>query len=102
MGERTRFRSDALHMAQAERCATALADALYGLGVTHRALAAALGVTVSTVDSWTRVSDPKLPGVANFAALCGWLGARQPGAGQQVAAAAGRPWSGLPAVEAGA
>src|SRR5215218_9714678 len=85
--ERQRFRSDELRAARASRFAAQLADSLYALGVTHKDLAQALSVAPSTVDSWTRGADPKIPSEATFARLCTWLDAQAPGTGRKLAAA---------------
>jgi non-specific serine/threonine protein kinase len=91
--ERRRFRSDELRAARAARFAAQLADSLYALGLTHKDLARTLNVAPSTVDSWTRGADPKIPGEATFARLCAWLDAQAPGTGRKLAAAAGRVWN---------
>ena len=91
--ERQRFRSDELRAARAARFAAQLADSLYALGVTHKDLAQALSVAPSTVDSWTRGADPKIPGEGTFARLCAWLDAQAPGTGRKLATAAGRVWT---------
>ena len=44
------------------------------------------------MDSWTRAADPTLPAGADFARLCALIEARQPGAGRDLAVAAGQPW----------
>src|SRR3954469_25104001 len=95
--ERRRFRPDELRAARAGRFAAHLADSLYALGLTHKDLAAGLGVAPSTVDSWTRGADPKIPGEDTFARLCAWLDGQAPGTGRKLAGAAGRVWT--PAAE---
>ncbi len=92
MGRR-HTRSDELHAAQAERFAALLADLLYQVGLTHKEVAQMLGVPVGTVDSWTRGSDPKIPSETNLSALCVMLNEHKPGAGVELASAAGRSWS---------
>ena len=94
MGRR-HTRSDEMRAAQAEKFAARLADLLSEFGLTHKDVAQALGVPVGTVDSWTRGSDPKIPGEANFGALCALLDARRAGAGESLAQVAGRSWSPL-------
>src|SRR5205823_586964 len=48
-----------------------------------------LGVSLYTVDSWTRAVDPKIPGEANLEKLCALLDSRVAGLGKKVASAAG-------------
>jgi non-specific serine/threonine protein kinase len=91
--ERRRFRSDELRAARATRFAAQLADCLYALGLTHKDLARGLGVALSTVDSWTRGADPKIPSEDTFARLCAWLDGQAPGTGRKLATAAGRTWT---------
>ncbi|HUS14761.1 MAG TPA: AfsR/SARP family transcriptional regulator, partial [Chloroflexia bacterium] len=90
MGRRTFYRDD-LREARAARFATELAAVLSEAGVTHRALALALGIAQPTVDSWTRVADPKLPGTHNMERLGAFLEARQPGTAARLRNAAGQP-----------
>ena len=92
MAQRRRFHFDELRAARAGRFAAKLADILHALGMTHKELAQALGVTHHAVDSWTRGVDPTIPGEPNYARLCSLLEARQPGAGRELAAAGGHPW----------
>ena len=90
MGRRT-FYNDELRVAYAARFAAELAAILYDVGLTHRELAQELGVAQATVDSWTRVADPKVPGAPNLLRLCAVLEGRQPSAGTRLSAAAGQP-----------
>src|SRR5215217_5293158 len=92
MAQRRRFHFDELRAARASRFAAKLADILHDLGMTHKELAQALGVTHQAVDSWTRGVDPTVPGEPNYARLCGLLEAHKPGAGRELAAAGGHPW----------
>src|SRR5579859_7114203 len=96
MSQRRHFATGEARAARADRFAAALAVALHELGLTHKALAQELGLTRYTVDSWTRVADPMLPGEENLARLCTVLDAHRPGLGQQLAAAAGAPARPLP------
>src|SRR5215212_10773447 len=90
--QRRRFHFDELRAARATRFAARLADILHELGITHKELAQQLGVTHYAVDSWTRGADPTLPAGGNFERLCALLEARKPGAGRDLAVAAGQPW----------
>src|SRR5438105_2298339 len=92
-----RLYPDDLHAARVRRFASLLAELLYELDLNHKDLAAALGVTRYTVDSWTRSEDARIPGDESFARLAAWLEERKPGAGVALAAAAGRPWTPAPA-----
>src|SRR5215212_449712 len=92
MAERRRFYFDELRAARATRFAAKLADILHELGITHKELALALGVTHHAVDSWTRGADPTIPGEPNLARLCALLEGRRPGAGRELAVAAGFAW----------
>ena len=71
---------------KAAQFATALAEALHGLKLTHKKLAEALGITLHSVDSWTRANHPNLPGEENLRKLCDLLDARQAGLGQRLSA----------------
>ena len=82
---------DAVRAVQARQFAAALAAVLHDLRLTHKALAARLGVTHHTVDSWTRIADPMLPSAVNLERLIAVLEHARPGAGGPVAAAAARP-----------
>src|SRR5262249_19417502 len=91
-----RIYPDDLHAARARRFATLLGDLLYALDLSHKDLAQALGVPRYTVDSWTRSEDAHIPGDLMFGRVCAFLDARRPGAGAQLAEAAGR--TGAPTV----
>jgi len=71
---------------KAAQFATALAEALHGLKITHKKLAEALGITLHSVDSWTRANSPNLPSVENLRKLCDLLEARQAGLGLRLQA----------------
>src|SRR5689334_9367978 len=90
MGRRRGGGRDELRAAQADRFAAELAALLQDLGLTHRELAQQLGITHHTVDSWTRVADPMLPGEANLQRLVALLEQRQPGLGRRLAQITGR------------
>ena len=64
--------------------AAALSEALHALRLRHRQVAAALGITLATVDSWTRLGKPAMPGEKNLHALCQWLDEVQPGVGARL------------------
>src|SRR5262249_12848118 len=87
-----RYYRDELRAARARRFAAQLADTLYDLGITHKALALEMGVSLHTVDSWTRAVDPNVPGKPNLDHLCDLLESRKVGAGTSVAKAAGHKW----------
>jgi non-specific serine/threonine protein kinase len=86
------FRIDEARAARAARFAAQLAETLHELGITHKELAQQLGVTHHTVDSWTRGTDPTIPGTDNLNRLCAVLESHGPGLGTQVAIAAGHKW----------
>src|SRR3954471_23037013 len=92
MAQRRSMRYDAAKEARALRFATALADALHDLHITHKEPAQQLGVTVYAVDYWTRGADPAIPGAPNLDKLCSLLEARMPGLGTAMAKAAGHSW----------
>ena len=69
---------------KAAQFATALADALHGLKLTHKKLAEVLGITLHSVDSWTRTNAPNLPSEENLRKLCDLLDTRQAGLGQRL------------------
>ncbi len=69
--------------------ATELASALHELRITHRKLAQALGVTLATIDSWCRMTNPNMPGEQNLQKLCSWLDECNPGAGARLLAITG-------------
>lgn len=71
---------------KAAQFATALAEALHGLKITHKKLAEALGITLHSVDSWTRANSPNLPSADNLRKLCELLEARQAGLGSRLQA----------------
>src|SRR5215212_4126568 len=100
MGRRT-FYNDELREAYAARFAAELAAILYDVGLTHRELAQELGVAQATVDSWTRVADPKVPGAPHRLRLWAVLDGSQPGARILLSASAGQPLSSGGAVPAG-
>src|SRR5690348_13785119 len=87
-----RYYRDEIKAARARRFAAQLADALYDLHITHKALARELGISLHTVDSWTRAVDPNVPGEPNLNRLCALLERTKPGAGVQVAKAVGHKW----------
>jgi hypothetical protein len=93
MSNRNRHRFDSAKASQAARFAETLADALHELRLTHMDVAGKLGLSLYTVDSWTRVGDPKIPGGANLNRLCSLLEERQGGLGSKIAASAGLDWS---------
>ena len=68
--QRYRFDFDSARAERAARSAETLADVLHEVGLTHREVGRLLGVSVYTVDSWTRAVDPKIPGEANLEKLC--------------------------------
>lgn len=68
--------------ARAERFSAALAAILHELKLTHRELAAAVGVTAATVASWTGAAAPQVPAPANLARLCAVLELRKAGASE--------------------
>ena len=68
----------------ARQFAAALSETLHGLRMKHRQVAEALGVTLATVDSWTRLTNPTIPGEKNLTTLCHWLDGVQPGAGSRL------------------
>src|SRR5690242_66609 len=92
MVRRRSFQFDELRAARANRFAARLADLLHELSITHKELAQQLGITHYAVDSWTRAADPTLPAGVNFERLCALIEARKPGAGRELAVAAGQPW----------
>ncbi|HET6262513.1 MAG TPA: hypothetical protein VFG99_09790, partial [Chloroflexia bacterium] len=92
MAQRRSSRYDAAKEARALNFATALADALHELHITHKDLAHQLGVSIFSVDYWTRGVNPSTPGAENLNRLCALLEARSPGAGVAVARAAGYSW----------
>ena len=73
-----RTTSSDFHDQQAAQFSKLLADALHTLRITHRELAAALGVTVAAVDSWTSNASPRIPGAANLARLYALLDQHDP------------------------
>jgi predicted ATPase len=87
---RGNFYSDEMRVACAARFAAELAAILYDVGITHRELAQQLGVAHATVDSWTRVVNPTLPGEPNMLRLSELLEQQKPGAGARIRGAAGQ------------
>src|SRR5947207_7175635 len=84
-----RYRFDSTRAVRAARSAETLAGVLHEVGLTHRDVGHLLGVSLYTVDSWTRAVDPKIPGEANLEKLCALLDSRVAGLGKKVASAAG-------------
>ncbi len=79
--------------ARSAQFAAVLSEILHAQQLGHRELAAALGLSRFTVDSWTRAGDPALPGDENLAQLCSFLDQRQSGLGARLAAAAQFAWT---------
>jgi hypothetical protein len=59
MSNRNRHRFDSAKASQAARFAETLADALHDLRLTHMDVAGKLGLSLYTVDSWTRAGDDR-------------------------------------------
>src|SRR4051794_12441137 len=95
MLQERRYYRDEIKAARARRFAAQLAETLYELGITHKALARELVISLHTVDSWTRAADPNVPGEPNLDRLCALLERRKLGAGAQVAKAAGHKWQAI-------
>lgn len=74
--------------ARAAAFADVLAEVLHNLSLTHAELARLTGVRTVSVDSWTRLSNPNLPGPENLSRLCAVLDVREPGTGERVRRAA--------------
>src|SRR5947207_9594492 len=91
-----RYRFDSTRAVRAARSAETLAGVLHEVGLTHRDVGHLLGVSLYTVDSWTRAADPKIPGEANLEKLCALLDSRVAGLGKKVASAAGAKWAAPP------
>ena len=87
---RGHFHRDELRMAYATKFAAELADILYDEGITHRELSLQLGVAHATVDSWTRVTNPKIPSKHNMLRLCEFLEKIKPGASAGIRSATGQ------------
>ena len=68
----------------ARQFSAALSETLHALRLKHRQVAVALGLTLATVDSWTRLTNPALPGEKNLTALGRWLDEMQTGAGTRL------------------
>src|SRR4051812_26932244 len=88
-----RYSFDGARAEQAALSAETLAGVLHEVGLTHRDVGRLLGVSLYTVDSWTRAVDPKIPGAANLEKLCALLESRSAGLGKKVASAAGVKWA---------
>ena len=69
--------------------ARTLTRTLRELGIRHRDLADAVGVSVHTIASWTRVDGAKIPGGDNLRQLAFFVEQRRPGAGRALEALAG-------------
>src|SRR3954452_21228380 len=91
-----RYSFDGARAEQAARSAETLAGVLHEVGLTHRDVSRLLGVSLYTVDSWTRAVDPKIPGAANLERLCSLLESRTAGLGRKIASAAVVKWAGPP------
>ncbi len=93
MRQRLLYR-DEKRMAYAANFAAELAEILYELDMTHRELSLQLGVAQATVDSWTRIENPKIPGDRNLQRLGELLEKLKPSAGTRLRSALGKPLAG--------
>lgn len=87
-----RFRFDNVKAERASRFSAALSDALHELKLTHKDVAQELGITRYSVDSWTRATDPTMPGDENLVKLCAMLETYRTGLGVSIAAIADFDW----------
>ena len=87
---REHYYSDEMRIAYAAKFAEELAEILYEVGITHRELSLQLGVAHATVDSWTRVVNPKVPNERNILRLGEFLDKSKPGASTRISTAAGQ------------
>lgn len=89
MRQRLLYR-DEKRMAYAANFAAELAEILYEVDITHRELSLQVGVAQATVDSWTRIENPKIPSERNLQRVSELLEELKPSAGTRLRGAAGQ------------
>ena len=77
-----------VHAEPTSAFANVLTENLHDLRVSHRDLASALGVSVHTIASWTRMDGAKLPSQDNLQRLIYYLERQKAGTGKSLAALA--------------